>query len=204
MSHRRYWIAAGALAMLLTLPRAGAAGIIEIIAEMSGPQMIGFPFECRLGVSRQGTSLEFCHWFVPLVGSPNRETKTWLTLEGGPYFSTGVGTNADLYETGDVFMLTFDPMIERVSLGSAVGGVYHGAGLTANFLFGNRFRRFGNVGFKFRPAGFIIPIGSRGTLDLSYNLRIYPRRFTADDFDVPGTPEDGVEFVHAGVIALRF
>ncbi len=204
MLQRRRWIAVCALALFFGAPRAATAGIVEIIAEMSGPQMIGFPLECRLGVSRQGTSLEFCHWFWTFAGTgPNRETKTWLTLEGGPYFSTGAGTNSDLYETGDVWMLTFDPMIERVSIGDAGRGVYHGAGMTTNFLFGNRFRRFGNVGFKLRPAGFIIPVG-RGALDLSYTLRIYPRRFTADDFEVPGTPEDGVEFVQAGVITFRF
>jgi hypothetical protein len=204
MKQRRLWTGACALAMLLLLPRSSSAGILEIIAEMSGPQMLGFPFECRLGLSKEsGASFEFCHWFAPLVG-PGPEKKLWLTLEGGPYFATGAGKTGDLYETGDVYMLTFDPMIERVSFGDVKKGIYHGAGLTTNFLVGHKFRRFGNVGFKFRPVGFVIPTGGTTSLDFSFHLRFYPSRFTAEDFDVTAPSEEGVEWVRSVVVSFRF
>jgi hypothetical protein len=101
-------------------------------------------------------------------------------------------------------MLTFDPMIEGVSVGNAGKGLYHGAGITTDFLVGQHFKRFGNAGFKIRPAGLVVPLGDRLTLDLSFNLRIYPRRFTAEDFGVPGSPEDGVEVVRSILGTISF
>ena len=208
MSQRKRWIAACVVALLLGFPRAGSAGFWEVIIEMSGPQMVGVPVECRIGLSG-GATFEYCKWLwdtFNLAGrGRNEETRLWLTLEGGPYFATGVGANGDLYNPLDVYMLTFDPLLEVRSLGGTQKrALYHGAGFTTNFLFGDNFKRFGNAGFKVRPVGVVFPIGGRASLDLSLTLRIYPTEFTPADFGVAGSPTDDVEVVKSIVGAIRF
>jgi hypothetical protein len=94
--------------------------------------------------------------------------------------------------------------------------LYQGVGASYNFLFGRGVPdSFSNLGLKLRPVGIVVPtsivisIPKLGKFDLgvdaSYDLRLYPRRFTAEDFgNPPLVPEgSGWEVVHGFVVGGR-
>jgi hypothetical protein len=137
-----------------------------------------------------------------------RDAKIWLSLAGGFYWSADKTVNGQDYESGEVKMFTFDPMLEIESWRHSTRSLqfYHGViGLSYNVLYGDGFPTFGNVGLKVRPVGIVIPITSDVGFDFSYDLRIYPRRFTAEDFGrTPVVAEgNGAELVHALVFGAR-
>jgi hypothetical protein len=217
--------------MLVGIPREGAAGIVEVILEMSGPKMFGFSADCRLTLTGEWDS---CKASVPAgfralepFVDP-RLSKVWLSFTGGFYFSADATVNGVDYGRGEVKMLIFDPMLEfeskhwrnRACPALLQGAedkcdrlrlqIYHGVvGMSYNLLFGENFPTFSNVGMKLRPFGIVVPIGKWGRADLgadfSYDLRLYPRGFTAEDFGrVPVEAEgNGAEAVHALVFGLR-
>lgn len=199
---RRLWTTASVLMMLFAGPHAASAGIIEILAEMSGPQMIGGLVECRVGVDAVLEQCTVVGWKV--AGSGVRSsTKMWLSLEGGAYVSTGHDVDGQDYEFGKTYMLAFDPMIEIQTVSRPKWGMYHGVmGASYNFLVGEGFRKFTNVGFKLRPIGVIIA----NRLNIAYNLRLYPSGFTADQFGrLPVVPESTKpEAVHGISVGYRF
>jgi len=202
MSQRRLWTISCILAGVLVFPRDGRAGIIEIIIEMSGPQMFGFLVECRVPID--GT-LDQCTVVGKKVAGqaapPPR--KLWFSMEGGVYVSTGHDVDGLDYEFGKTYMLAFDPMMEVQTVTRQNFSMYHGVmGVSYNFLFGEGFRKFTNVAFKLRPIGVII--GNR--VNISYNLRLYPSGFTADQFgQLPPSPETTKpETVHGFSVGYRF
>jgi hypothetical protein len=86
--------------------------------------------------------------------------------------------------------------------------------MSYNFLWGKNLPdAFSNVGLKVRPFGISVPVGSvklfnrRWDLapDFSYDLRFYPRRYTAEDFGKTSTePEPaGAEVVQSLVLGIR-
>jgi hypothetical protein len=232
MPQRHLGTAACAFAMLLIVPRAASAGIIEIIAEMSGPKMFGFSADCRLNLDgtwdscKTPGSLGLKAAAEGFVGP--RPSKVWLSFFGGYYFSADATVNRQDYERGEVKMFVFDPMLEfeskswptkckddpdtpeRDDCGRLRLQIYHGAiGMSYNLLFGAGFPTFSNIGMKVRPIGIVYPIGKIKNWDIgadfSYDLRLYPQRFTAEDFGhIPLEPEgNGAEAVHAFVFGLR-
>ena len=183
-------IASGVLA---GVPAVANAGLIDIIWDMSGPQMIGDVGRCRVPVTGGETKCSF-------FGAPNgenpdvMETRAWVSLEGGVYFSTGKNEGDTDYEAFRTFMLSFEPVVEVGSLTFNTGRVrlFHGAGLASHFLFGPDFRRFTNAGFKLRPVG--VEIGDR--LEVSLNIRLYPDGFGADQFGFGPSPAGDRPFEH--------
>jgi hypothetical protein len=188
--------------MLLILPRAASAGIIEIIAEMSGPQMIGYFVECRLLPSGTWDSCKFPH---PLYMRTPPSRKYWISIGGGLYTSTTRDVGGVERGWFDDFMLTFEPILEFESKTTPVQ-LYHGViGFSYNLLAGKGYSPFANAALKFRPIGIVIPLRENLGLDLSYDLRLYPRGFTPEDFGrTPVTPSvSESEWVHAISIGFR-
>ena len=213
MSQRRCWTIVCALTMLLILPRPGTAGIIEIIAEMSGPRMIGFGLECRLTFSGRWESCKVASPTTALIFAENQpDVKMWLSVGGKYFFSINKTVNGQHYGTGEVKMWSFDPMLEFESKSWPVKDfnldlqVYHGVmGVSYNVFLGD-FPTFSNVALKLRPAGVVIPFSKNWGVDLSYDIRLYPRGVTAGDFGkdpIPGA-EPSREAVHSFVLGFRW
>jgi hypothetical protein len=129
--------------------------------------------------------------------------KVWFSFEGGLYFSTGKDASGQDYEAGKTWMVAFDPMIEIQTVDRGRFKMYHGVmGMSYNLLFGPDFDKFTNVAFKLRPIGVII----NNRFNIAYNLRVYPRGFTADQFGkIPTTPsENKSETVHSFSVGFRY
>jgi hypothetical protein len=201
------------LIALLGVPREGTAGIVEVIIEMSGPKMYGFSVDCRLDFQGNWQS---CKTSAPTTGvAPfvqERKGAFWLSLASGYYWSADKTVNGQDYDRFEVKMVTFDPMIEFASKSWPVGyaqlpvQLYHGLiGVSYNLLFGEAFPTFSNVGLKLRPFGIVIPVKGRFAFDFSYDVRLYPTGFTAEDFGhVPLAPEgSGAEAVQSLVFGAR-
>jgi hypothetical protein len=173
-------------AFLLFPGRSYADGIIDLIWEMSGPQLVGYLSQCRIALD--GTP-EFCNVFGKKVSGQGARstTRIWLSLEGGPYLSTGKnaeGVTGSNYEAWKVAMLAFDPVLEFESVRKTNGfSLYHGlAGVSVNLLFGSGFDAFTNGALKVKPIGAAIPIGDHWRFTIEGTLRFYPSGFSADQF----------------------
>ena len=217
---QRLWTVVFALAILLTLPRAGSAGLIEIIAEMSGPKMYGHSYECRLRLDGTWDSCKastFVQNMFVTLDQPGRDM--WLSLGGGYYYSADKTVNGNDYGFGDVQMATFDPILEieskswPVDYSDLTFQLYHGVlGATLDVIFvQGETPTFFNAGLKLRPIGVVVPIpGLPGKLkrklafDYSFDLRIYPDRFTAEDFGKTSNDQtQGWEVVRSHVFGIR-
>ena len=226
MSPSRLWTAACVFVLLLGFPRTGSAGFWDVIIEMSGPKMYGVSADCRLTLNGTWDSCKGSGP-VPLLKAftEERVSKVWLSFDGGYYWSADATVNEQHYRRGEVKMFLFDPMLEFESKswktkecpkGSPTDcerlrlQIYHGViGMSYNILFGADFATFSNVGLKLRPFGIAVPVRKWKRLDIagdfSYDLRLYPQGFTAEDFGhQPLRPEgSGAEAVHAVVFGAR-
>src|SRR4030095_3411404 len=88
------------------------AGIIEIIAEMSGPQMIGYFEECRLLTDGRWASCTRPLPFRPTLSNTSPSRRFWLSVGGGIYVSTPKDVGGVERGWGDAFMATFEPIFE--------------------------------------------------------------------------------------------
>jgi len=170
-----------AVLALFAFPREGSAHFMDFIWEMSGPRMIGVVVGCDYDLQRKTTE---CRALGKVLGrrgadSPERP-KIWLVLDAAAYTSTGRDSGSFQFDWFETYMLAFEPMLTVRSYGDGGEGfsLHHGLiGVSYDFLFGSNFSRFDKVGLKFQPIGFTF----RG-FKLSYNLRVYPNGFTADEF----------------------
>ena len=170
-----------------------SAGIIDIIFEMSGPQMIGKGARCR--VSAMG-GVTRCDLFGIPRGTSDPDIMTdkrwWVNLEGAFYTSTGKNEGNTDYEAFRTFMLSFEPLVEVASKNYGTVRVFHGIGLASHFLFGPDFDSFTNAGYKLRPIA--VEIGNRW--ELALNVRLYPNGFGADQFGFGPSPPGDRPFEH--------
>ena len=145
-----------------------------------------------------------------------KKFRYWYEFSAGYYFSIPKTINGHPYKYGDVQMITFEPMIEIESRSSKVDysdmrlQVYHGIGGGLNYLFveGTPPNMARGV-IKFRPAGVVVPFGHKWGFDVAYDLRLYPKGFTASDFyegAPPASDSNNWEFVHAfsGTVRWKF
>jgi hypothetical protein len=174
MSQRSVGIAGAALLTLLCSPRESAAGFGDTIWGMSGPYMYGLVAHCRVPVS--GTLSE-CHILNKGRNAGVPDTlPLWFSLEGGLYASSAQkSAEGDDYHWGDVWMLTFEPLVEW--RWPRAPELHSGVGVGYNYLFGQDFDKFDKFNIKFRLIGV-----ESTRADLAVNLRIYPRGFTSDEF----------------------
>src|SRR5262245_47934609 len=117
MSRRRLWSGVCVAAFLLVVPKTASAGLLEIIAEMSGPKMYGHSYECRLKLDGTWDSCKLSTLATaaqnPFVMVDQRDRHdVWLTLGGGFYYSSGKEVNGNDYGFWDIKMVTFDPILE--------------------------------------------------------------------------------------------
>ncbi len=166
-----------ALVVTLAAPRTSQArSLLDIIWEMSGPQLIGLTVvSCQIDMDGERHQCRVVGRKVTGADT-SRESRTWFSLEAGLYSTTGRDTNNE-YDAFTVHMLAVEPTVEVRSLRGDDIMLYHGAGLTYNVLFGRDFDRFDKAGIKLRP----LAVAYRNW-DFAYNLRLYPNGFTSDEF----------------------
>lgn len=214
---RRVILGVSAL-LLLGVPRSASAGFGDVIWGLSGPRLYGIVSGCdfiwtapkpdtprpapRCRVLDVGlTKTEDGN---PMVAITNGgQGKMWLTLDGIFYFSTGNNSDGVEYKAFNYYMVAFEPLLQVQSVGWGSGALYHGViGISYDWLFGKGFDSFDNFGVKVRPIGVLL--GRH--LNLEYNVRIYPRGFTASDFglvDPKAKPRDS-EIVHGFSFGWRW
>jgi hypothetical protein len=202
LRHRVGTVCLAALA-LCAFPREGSAHILDIIWEMSGPQMIGIVSGCDY----DKTNKLKCRVVDKVLGRPAVQRdwgSFWIAIDSTLYFSTGKDSatlETDAFKTG---MVAVEPMLMTGSLGSGGDGfsLYHGAGASYDVLFGQGFSAFDKFGFKFQPIGF-----KYYNLTVAYIMRTYHNGFTPDEFGV-GDRQDDVnrpfELVHGITAGFRW
>jgi hypothetical protein len=160
-----------------------------------------------------------------------RRRDSWVSFGGGVYTSTGKDSEMRGFEAYDVWMLALEPMWNIRSIGRLPGRndprareeainstsrkftMEHGVGPSLLFFFGdgingNDFDAFANGAIKVRPVALTwrnLTQGGFG-LGVAYNLRIFPKAFTAEDFGGdPATNEhEGREYAHGFSVSLSF
>jgi len=172
-----------ALLALLGFPSTGHASIWDFIWTLSGPQMMGFPVHCEYDLENRKTECrEFDRRFVGQLKA-RQERRVWLSIDTGPYFSTGKNSENIDFEAFRTWMVVVEPMVEIRSLTSPGGNfmLHHGLfGASYDVLFGPDFDTFDKMGLKFRPVGVTI----YKKINASFTMRWYPHGFTSDEFGI--------------------
>ena len=169
-------VVALALTMLLGIPRAASADLIDWIWDLSGPQMWGVGWlHCE--ILPQGGPVE-CK--VPWIPSLPVDRAVSIAVDSNVYFSSGKNSKSADYDKFKVWMLNVDPMLQTKSFPFLPPEVYHGIGASYNVFFGPDFNTFESVALKLRFIGVRIR-----RFDAAYTLRIYPKKFMPEQFGVP-------------------
>lgn len=200
---------------ILAFPRTSHAGIIDVILEMSGPQLLGFGLQCDIALDDGATPQ--CMLFGKRLGwETRRSERVWVDLLAAAYFSTG-RDNEDKennvqhhFSAGRARMIGFDPMVStRLNPSSSSSHrLYSGIGVSLNRFFGPDIEAFNNWAIKLRPLGWdwdrgFAFWGQTWKLDAAYNLRLYPNGFDAtENGGLSSTSE--LEVVHGFVVGLSF
>lgn len=177
---RRIAVAGSLLIALLGAPRASEAGLIEIIWEMSGPQMIGFGYTCMYSIPT-GTRQQ-CSISRRLI-EQYRETATkkgpFLVVGGSIMGSTGVNSSTEDYRWGEIWRVAFEPgvVVRSYDVGAGAVQVHHGVGVSFERLFGRDIRPFDKFGITVTP----VDVAFR-RVGFGIKLRMYPDGFTDDEF----------------------
>ena len=191
-----------AAAIVVGAPAQSQAGLLDIIWDMSGPQMYGGVMQCRLPLNGSPARCRIVGF--PFDGKYDVMTghRLWLNLGGGVYTSGGKDENGVPYEWFRTNMLAFEPMVEVASDKEGTWRFHHGVGGTFQFLYGPDFRRFANAGFKLRPLG--VEIGNHW--EMAFNLRFFPDGYGADQFGFGPRPsgDRGFEYQWGFVIGPKF
>ena len=172
----------GILLVALGLPRSAHAGLLDFIWEMSGPQMIGTGYGCFLTLQWKREECRVHGVPVPVKieqGAPHRGGP-FLVLDASYLFSTGKDSATQDYDWGQVQMVMLEPALAFRSIGESgrdTVRIYHGVGVTWNYLFGKDMRGFDKFGYKFTP----IDIAYK-QVAVAFEIRLYPNGFTDDEF----------------------
>jgi hypothetical protein len=187
-----------ALLMLVGLPRAGSAGVLDIIWELSGPRMVGYGLYCRFTLDGKSVSCLPGRQEQALLAQAENH-RPWIATEGYFYFS--IPKNG--FSNGDVYMLALEPSVEIPLTKYGDTLFYSGAGITYDGLFGPAFFAFDNFGYKVRPIAF-----QRKGWGVAYNIRFYPNDFAHDLFNPAvsaSVPSDRPkEIIHTFSITIPF
>ena len=210
MSLRRRWAIAVILLVVCAFPRQGLAQGWEFIFEMSGPGTFvpGSFAYCKVDLGA-GDVYECSAAVVRF--QERRDLDYWLRLGGD--FALSVRNKP---EDRQVYTANFDPAFEFRSVNTLATRwpgdppdkvsffeMYHGVGLTYNFLFGAGFDGFHKAGLKLNPLVLRWNIGRSAIFELGYVLRVYANEAIDADFGVgpPPSLDKPWEAVH-GVTGL--
>jgi hypothetical protein len=205
----------------LAYPASAHANIWDIIWKMSGPQMMGFPLHCEWALGDKDTvpnppiaidrvtpgppytrfeCRELDFRFYGKV-KPRYSRRVWLSIDGGPYFSTGKDPHGGIdpdFEKFSVWMVAVEPLLE-VRSGTRWGIMFnHGVGATYDVLFGDGFATFDKAGIKFKPITATIA----RRINASFTLRWYPTGTTLDEFGRTSSRPD--DFQHKNEVSPGF
>ncbi len=165
---------------LLGVPRRSEAGLLELIWEMSGPQMIGSGASCLYTFSMQKVGVPARGCVLQRSEQPNINLHgPFLVLGGSGLVSTSKDSDTQEYGWFDANMVAFEPgvlVFSKVSTSSELR-VAHGTGVTWGLLFGDNFRRFDKFGYSIVPVEV-----SYKKFIVALKIRIYPNGFTDDEF----------------------
>jgi hypothetical protein len=200
MSRQRIGVGAVVFLVAIMCPRMSSADMIDVLWKMSGPQLISLAsIEYRVPLADGGLELikgivkndnkTLTLWdVVPLIPRPAADSldissagakKNWFAVAANVYASTSRDANATTpYDGWQVKMLAIEPRFDRLLHAHNCLAVYAGAGISYDRLWGNGFSNFDKFAFKIRPVGVML----LDTVDLAFNIRIYPNGFTHDEF----------------------
>ncbi len=212
-------VAIGAvLVVLLCVPRASDAGILDFIWEMSGPQMLGLNHSCLYSPKDQ-------KWVQCRVGDFLKKpltVKRRADIESkGPYFgftagiygSTGVDSATQKYIWGEIWMVELGGVVAVRSYqggGLDINGqdgkdvqVHHGVGVAYERFFGGRTKNpAGHIDGFNKFAITITPVDvTVKKFAFGVKMRLYPDGFSDDQFK-KGLPRGDRPF--ETTIALTF
>ena len=196
-------------AVLLIHPRDAAAGFVDFIHEMSGPQMIGVGTTCRTETVRYLKGINLPE--VPTISEEDKATRRKFRcsffgiLDGAivvrerprrynwalqPAFYSSTKHNDEETNSRRVYMLGVDPMVNVRSIRRENGFLLeHGVGVSFQEFFVPSADDFARTALKIRLASAEIPIRSGWKLVISHNLRIYADGVGAVDFSPGPKPE---------------
>jgi hypothetical protein len=198
MMGRRIAVVGTLLIALLGAPRPSEAGLLEIIWEMSGPQMLGFALGCLYSPSTK--KFEQCRigenptaQYMSAKADTDRP-KTFIGFSGGIYGSTGVDSGTQEYKWWEIGMVelgtglsfrSFDPTDNHVR-------VQHGFGVVYERLFGRGIENFNNGAIhpfnKFAFTVTPVDVTINDKVAFGIKLRLYPHGFTDDQLKAGLTP----------------
>jgi hypothetical protein len=182
-------------------PRASFANMIDVIWQMSGPQLISLvTFEYRVplanieghglieGIVKNKDRSVTLFDLVPLVKRPdpgrldissNSATRTWFALDVNAYASTSRDSdNGTIYDGWQVKMIAVEPRFDNLLYTSKRLTVYTSSGISYDLLWGSGFSTFDKFALKLVPVGVML----FNTVDLGFTVRVYPNGFTSDEF----------------------
>ena len=211
---RRIAIVGTLLVALLAAPRRSEAGLLDIIWDMSGPQMLGLSFGCLIapGAKTKAEKFEQCRaGEIPTVmrvsANPDTSTtadtdrpKTFIGFSAGIYGSTGVDSPTQEYKWWEIGMVelgtglsfrSFNPPDNHVR-------VNHGFGVVYERLFGRGIEGFNNGAIhpfnKFAFTITPIDVTINDKVAVGIKLRLYPEGFTDDQFKAGLPPAEDRPF----------
>lgn len=208
------------LAIVFTVPRAASAGMGEVIdgiIGLTGPQMIGVPIECEVSFAPQTatqkpTQTTTCYAAgipIPRRGRAADDAfwnarKFWASFGGGVYFSTGKDSEMREFDAFCVRMLALEPTLNYRTVDPTDGGfvLEHGAGPSFLHLSGSDFDSFVKGGIKLTPAA--LTWRRRLIFHVAYNVRIFPKAFTSEDFGATSVTHNGREIAHGFTFGIGF
>jgi hypothetical protein len=195
---RTHRSAAGIFLLALCLfPREARADFWDMIWEMSGPQMAGYPL-FNMKVDLQTGRVRVVSFATkhpeedsddnpkdPTAFPAMRIRNYWLSLPVIAYVSTPKDSDTATYKAMEAALFAFDPMVDfnikRWQNGDVM--LYAGGGMSVAVITGPTFKAKQNTAVKIRPFGLKL-----WDWDASFNIRWYADGFEASDFGKPSLP----------------
>ena len=168
------------LIALLAVPSAASAGLIDMIWELSGPQLTGLVL---IRCQSKSAQIFGCGGGNPFGIQATIDERIWVDYDLAFYWSTGKDAGPQEYEAFKVFLFSLDPKLVVQPIKQA-NFFTIGAGPMFNLFTGSGFDNFSKKGWKIVPAARF-NAGRLGNMEIAYTFRIYADEFVPDDFGPP-------------------
>jgi hypothetical protein len=194
MMTRRITALVALLFVLLGVPRASDAGILDFIWEMSGPQMLGFSHGCLYSLKTK--KFEQCRLGENptakiLKDNPNKDERKgpFIGFSAGIYGSTGVDSRTQKYDWWEIGMVELATgfAFRSYETGGQNGDdvqIHHGFGVAYERLFGRSTKNNNGAIHPFNKFAITVtPVDvTLRKVAFGIKLRLYPEGFTDDEF----------------------